>query len=1005
VQPGGHPRGSSLTARLARLGYSDTATAGASVRALELDREDEPSGWPVVAALADAGDPDLALGALGRLAERQACPRDLLASLRREPGFRLRLAAVLGGSAALGEHLARHTADVGLLADDALVTSRPSALGLERALLAAVGADAAGRAAGGGADAADALRLAYRRALLGLAARDLCGAADVEDVAGELADLAAAALAGALAIARAELSPGAEPTRIAVIGMGKCGGRELNYRSDVDVIFVAEPAQPGAEAAALGTATALATGLIRACSELTAEGDLFPVDAALRPEGRAGPLVRTLASHDAYYRRWAQSWELQALLKARCVAGDEALGTAYLTRIAPLVWSEAARPDVPHEVQAMRRRVEADLARRRPAAGPERELKLGPGGLRDVEFAVQLLQLVHGRSDPSLRSGTTLAALDALAAGGYVGREDAAGLASAYRFLRRAEHRVQLQRLQRTHTVPPPGSPALRWLARTMGYRRDPVEEFEAERRRHAATVRRLHEKLFYRPLLTAVARLPAPEARLRPEAARSRLQALGFSQTRQALAHLEALTGGISRRAAIQRTLLPVLLGWFAEEADPDAGLLAFRRVSDALGNSPWYLRSLRDEGLVADRLAHLLARSRYVADLLERAPEAILTLADDAALVLRDRPALERELLAVARRTADWEGGVAAVRALRRHELLRTSCADLLGLASGPAVQRALSDLAAATVAAALDTAARKVAAEERAPLPARLAVIALGRLGSRELSYASDADVVFVHEAATGADPGAATRAAHAVAQETRRLLALPAPDPPLLVDAGLRPEGAQGALTQSLAAFARYHATRAQAWERQALLRAAPLAGDPDLADRFLEQVADLRWPVRLADEDEAQVRRLRDRVQRERVAPGLSAGERWRDLKLGPGGLADVAWAAQLLQLRHAGAVPALRTTATAGALRAAAASGLLEPDAAEVLLAGHAAAARLRDAVVLVSGRRSDVLPGEGRTLDGVRRVAGADLVDDAHERAAAVRAVCDAVILGRGHG
>ena len=273
-------------------------------------------------------------------------------------------------------------------------------------------------------------------------------------MAAELADLAAAALEAALAIARANLPPGSAPCRLAVIAMGKCGARELNYASDVDVIFVAEPgtgpAEDGGEAAALRTATQLAARLIQVCSQSTPEGALFPVDPNLRPEGRSGPLVRTLASHRAYYQRWAQTWEFQALLKARPVAGDAALGAAYAAATGPLVWQAAQRENFVSDVQAMRRRVIGNL----PASVAGRQLKLGPGGLRDIEFAVQLLQLVHGRVDESLREPATLPALAMLAAGGYVGRPDAAELASAYRFLRTVEHLLQLRNLRRTHTMP-----------------------------------------------------------------------------------------------------------------------------------------------------------------------------------------------------------------------------------------------------------------------------------------------------------------------------------------------------------------------------------------------------------------------------------------------------------------------------------------------------------------------------------------------------------------------
>jgi glutamate-ammonia-ligase adenylyltransferase len=406
-------------------------------------------------------------------------------------------------------------------------------------------------------------------------------------------------------------------------------------------VFVAEPVDGVDEPAALQSAAALASRMMAVCGQVA-----WPVDAALRPEGKAGPLVRTLASHEAYYRRWAKTWEFQALLKARPIAGDLSLGQAYVRTVAPLVWSAGERPGFVEDVQAMRRRVEATL--RADTAG--REVKLGPGGLRDVEFSVQLLQLVHGRADETLRSGSTLVALDQLAAGGYVGREDARHLAEAYRWLRTVEHRLQLHRLRRTHLLPPDDDEvALRRLARAVGYRGDVLPLFRRERYGHFKEVRRLHEKLFYRPLLAAVARLPTEDVRLTPAQARERLQALGFADPTTALRHLEALTEGVSRRAAIQKTLLPAMLGWFADAADPDAGLLSFRQVSDALGTTPWYLRLLRDEGTAAERLARLLASSRYAADLFVRAPDAVRMLAAADELQPRTRESLEASFLAV--------------------------------------------------------------------------------------------------------------------------------------------------------------------------------------------------------------------------------------------------------------------------------------------------------------------------------------------------------------------
>jgi glutamate-ammonia-ligase adenylyltransferase len=1021
-----------LVGRLARMGFADAARAErlmTSELALDLDGGTRqgtalgaarpPADEAVLEAIAAAADPDLALSGLARIAgtDRGTDAADVRAALRAEPGFRKRLMAVLGVGTGLTDHLARHPHDCHILRG-ADAVRRPSAAELRAALLHAVCAGphddtpVADLAALGSTDPAAALCAAYKRRILHLAARDLTGVATVEEVAAELADIAGAALEAALAVARAELPAGAAPCRIAIIAMGKCGGCELNYASDVDVIFVAADAD--AESAALRTATRLATGLIGVCSRTTPEGSIFPVDPNLRPEGRSGPLVRTLASHVAYYERWAKTWEFQALLKAMPAAGDIGLGRQYVAALAPMVWQAAQRDHFVEDVQAMRRRVEKTL----PAARAGREIKLGPGGLRDIEFAVQLLQLVHGRTDESLRSPATLVALAALAAGGYVGRDDADDLAAAYRFLRQAEHLLQLYQLRRTHVLPDDPATARR-LGRAMagsggpdGLRpggsrlsADPSAGFTELWRQHARQVRRLHEKLFYRPLLDAVARLPAGAARLTPSAARARLEALGYADPAGALRHIDALTAGVSRRAAIQRTLLPVLLGWFADAAEPDAGLLAFRQVSDALGRTPWYLRLLRDETKAAERMARVLASSRYATGLLLRAPEAVAILGEDAELAPRSLMSLRAEADAAVRRHNEAESAVAAVRSLLRRELLRIAAADLLGRISSGETADALTVVAAASIGAALGAATKKIEAELGGPLPTRMAVIGMGRFGGHETGYGSDADVMFVHDPLPGAEEAGAGRAAHAVAQELRRLLALPGPDPALIVDPGLRPEGRQGPLVRTLASYLAYYRRWSVPWEAQALLRAEPVAGDADLGAEFTQMISEFRYPDGgIGETAVREIRRIKARMEAERMPRGVEPA---LHVKLGPCGLSDVEWTVQLLQLRHAFAVPGLRTTRTLPALTAAREAGLITSDEATVLAESWVLAARIRDAVMLVRGTAGDTIPAGYRELGAVARILGYGpaegqaLVQDYRKAARRARTVVDRLFYG----
>ncbi|MCT2590099.1 bifunctional [glutamine synthetase] adenylyltransferase/[glutamine synthetase]-adenylyl-L-tyrosine phosphorylase [Streptomyces sp. N2-109] len=1003
--------------QLLRRGFTDPAAAGALLDMVELETVREDTLF--LDALAATADPDLALFGVVRLVEALAMGPEkpggmakpegdrgraeaqiLLDTLLTAKPLRDRLLGVLGASEALADHLARHPSDWRALVTYEAADLHPGVAEFEAAL-----ADVAGP---------DDLRVGYRRCLLSIAARDVCGTTELAETAAELADLATATLRGALALARAEEPGDAAACRLAVVAMGKCGGHELNYVSDVDVIFVGELPEgaPGAgsaaggnggngngsgtggmeEAEAVRAATRLASRMMRICSDTTAEGTIWPVDANLRPEGRNGPLVRTLSSHLAYYQRWAKTWEFQALLKARPVAGDRALGEAYMDAVGPLVWQASERENFVGDVQRMRRRVVENI----PAAHLERELKLGPGGLRDVEFAVQLLQLVHGRSDATLRSPTTLVALAELAAGGYVGRQDAAALDASYRFLRTMEHRIQLYRLRRTHLMP--DDPAdQRRLGRSLGFRVQPVTELHRAWRRHATSVRRLHEKLFYRPLLDAVAQLAPGENRLSARAAQQRLEALGYADPAAALRHLEALASGVSRKAAIQRTLLPVLLGWFADSADPDAGLLGFRKVSDALGRTPWYLRLLRDEGVAAENLARVLSAGRLAPDLLLRAPEAVALLGSARELEPRDRAALTQEVLSAVGRADGPEQAVAAARGVRRRELFRTAAADIIQAYGtedtpipedpGPAVERvggALSDINAATLAGALRAAVRGRWGDE---LPTRFAVIGMGRFGGHELGYGSDADVLFVHEPRQGVSEEEAAKAAFAVANEMRRLLQLPTSDPPLLIDADLRPEGKSGPLVRSLASYAAYYRRWSQVWESQALLRARPVAGDAELGARFIELIDPLRYPPGGPSEESVrEIRRLKARMETERMPRGADSTTH---TKLGRGGLSDVEWTVQLLQLRHAGAVPELRTARTREALAAAREAGLLDAADAGTLDEAWLLATRVRNAAMLVRGRPSDTFPSGPRELAAVGRYLGYRGADDAGASAA----------------
>ncbi|GAA4823034.1 bifunctional [glutamine synthetase] adenylyltransferase/[glutamine synthetase]-adenylyl-L-tyrosine phosphorylase [Nocardioides caeni] len=970
---------------LIRLGFADLE------RALSALEELGPGSDELLAYLGRTADPDAALHGLCRIAEALEDPGELITAVRTDEGTAMRLLGVLGASSALADHLAHHPEQWRELTDPALGSTRPAAWAVRAGLLAAVGADPLADvpvATRPDREAVDSLRVEYRRVLLRLAARDLTHHLGVDDAAAELSDLAAGTLDAALAVARQRLGEDALTVRLGVIAMGKCGGHELNYVSDVDVVFVHE----GEER----IAARLAAQLMQVCSDHTAEGTIWPVDANLRPEGKAGPLSRTLASHQSYYERWAEAWEFQALLKARPVAGDLALGAEFVAMVDPMVWSAADRDGFVDAARAMRQRVLEHI----PAKEADRQLKLGAGGLRDVEFAVQLLQLVHGRGDESIRPSTTLSALARLTDGGYIGRHDGDALHRAYAFLRQLEHRIQLHRLQRTHVVPSDEA-SLRRLGRSLGYLKEPEKRLEETWEDHRREVSRLHQKIFYRPLLSAVARMGGDEVRLSSEAAGTRLAALGYDDPEAALRNLEALTAGVSRTAAIQRTLLPAMLQWFAECPDPDGGLFGFRRLSETLGRSPWYLATLRDEGEVAERLAHLLATSRYCTALLESEPAGVRLLGGDLRPV--GRAVLAEEMLATGRRQDGLEKGVRALRGVRRRELLRVAAGDVLGLLEVEEVGQALSRITDATLEATLagvvEATCRQRSLDEP---PTRIALIAMGRYGGFELSYGSDADVLFVHDPADDVDAHEAATFARLVAEELRRVLSVPGPDPALMVDADLRPEGRQGPLVRTLDSYAAYYAKWSHVWEAQALLRADAVVGDEDLRRRFTELIDPLRYPAQgLTADDVIEVRRIKGRVDKERLPRGADPT---LHLKLGRGGLADIEWTVQLLQLRFGHDVPGLRTPQTLPALAAAAEAGLVGADDAQTLAAAWRMASRVRNALALARGRAGDEFPRATLERRAVARILGYELgesdklLDDYLRTARHARTVVDRV-------
>ena len=779
------------------------------------------------------------------------------------------------------------------------------------------------------ADGPDRLVRLKRLAQLRITTRDLLGSATLRETTADLSDLAAAVLVAAMRTADADAGG------MAVIGMGKLGGRELNYASDIDVMFV--DGDPRAARAVMDVA--------RRC---------YRVDANLRPEGRDGALTRTVDAYRTYWERWAQPWEFQALLKAVPVAGDPAVGAAWADAAASALWGHGLSSDDLRSLRALKARAETEVERHGAA---ERDVKRGPGGIRDIEFAVQLLQLVHGRADPDLRTPNTIVALAELDEAGYVAHDDAEGLVGAYRFLRRVEHVLQIEDEQQVHTVPADREHRRR-IARVLGYRgrpeAGPTEAFDRELTRQRNLVRRVHERLYFRPLLDSL----AGAGRLSPETAAGALASFGFTDAERTRAAVRELTRGLTRSSRMMQQLLPLVLDWLSTSPDPDLGLLGLRKLAAGDQRTMSMAQAFRDSPDVAERLCALLGTSALLGDILAANPDLIERLADEHRLETLDRADLVRSAASAASWRPRLDERQRALHRWRRRHLLGIAARDVFDQADVDTVGTDLTAQAEACVETAL--------AQLDPQVP--FAVVALGRFAGDELSYASDLDVLFVHDGTTTADHEEGVRLAAGVL----RFLAGATPAKRIYeIDADLRPEGRQGALSRSLDGYAAYLDRWAQTWERQAFTRARPVAGDTGLASRFLDLLAGAVWDRPFGDDQEREIRRMKARVERERIPPGED--ERFH-LKLGRGSLADVEWTVQLLQLRTG-----TRAPSTLGALDALEADGVVEVADAEVLREAYRFCEQARNRWWLVGSdpTSADALPARPADLLRLARSMG----------------------------
>jgi glutamate-ammonia-ligase adenylyltransferase len=610
-------------------------------------------------------------------------------------------------------------------------------------------------------------------------------------------------------------------------------------------------------------------------------------------------------------------------------------------------------------------------------------VKLGRGGIRDVEFAVQLLQLVHGRHDPQLRVRATLDALDVLGSEGFVAEEDVHALEDAYVFLRHVEHRLQIAGGRQTHTLPTlPRKREL--LARSLGFvdapTRSALDAFEDAWTRTTSVVRTIHERLFYRPLMEAFAATPTMRSTMSEVEADERLAALGYDRPPRVREAIAGMTAGSSRRAKVMRAILPGVLAWMAETPDPDAGMMRFADVARALDGMPHLLPVLRDEPPVVELLCHVLGTGPILAGLLERDPSLI------TALGLRPEEDVRVHALSIVTRSPSSSDATTGLRRFKDAALLRLAARDLAAGAD-PAVfaeiAAELSDVGDACLDAAV-TFARSVQAKKTGgPPPGGFAVIAMGRFGGRELGYASDLDVMFVYDQDAACPDGSDARLFHSSVAE--QVLALLGSTPPIFrVDAELRPEGRNGPIVRSLESYLVYYERWAALWEFQALTRARPCAGDTVLGRRLIDAVAPKVWRPTLSAEEIAEIRKMKARIERERVGGVRGASPRVQSredpryqVKLGVGGLTDVEFTVQLLQMRNGRTYPELRTPNMLKAIDSLEEVGLLEHQDAEWLRDAYLLLNRVRNHMFLLRGLATDVLPTRDEDVERLARSLG----------------------------
>jgi glutamate-ammonia-ligase adenylyltransferase len=857
-------------------------------------------------------------------------------------------------------------------------------------------------------DLCTALRRHKQREFLRIGARDLLPSVSMEETVRELTSLAEGALQSAYRFCRSEVEKdfgvlnvaGTETAqRFVVLGMGKLGGAELNFSSDIDVIFLYEDDEGESSGGAKGKASprdffsALAKKMIQVMGEVTEEGFVFRIDLRLRPLGVNGPLVQSVGSATVYYESWGQCWERAALIKARPVAGEMDLGASFLKDIEPFIYRRYLDYTTVDELRHMKARIENELL---DARSKERNIKLGYGGIREIEFFTQALQLVNGGYVPEVRGQQTIPALAQLARHRFIADKEMQQLVAAYRFLRQVEHKVQIVQEAHAHSIPE-GNEEEQALARRLGYTRQGKkserELFWRDHRTHASNVRAVFDRLFYAAQKEIATDSASAAGSIwndldRQELIVKELETIGFADPNKAYANLLAIRDGevyappSPKRLKVMRTLGPALITEIAKSAAPDQALLNLVKFSHCIGGRTGFLTLLAENPQTMRLLVTLFADSQFLTDLFLNRPELIDTLIRvDLTEIEKTRERMLSELRSAIGEQAHVEDKLNALRRYKTEEFIRIGLHDLGGAIELVPVLNQLSNLADACVGAALEITTNELNDRFGPVASGKFAVMGGGKMGGRELDYNSDLDLVFVYDAAEDARSIGALQPplpAHEyyVRLGQKLLTYLSAPTEEGIaykIDMQLRPSGKSGPLVCSLDAFRQYHKTASQLWERQALIKTRWVAGDSALGKQ-IEQIAEnFAYGQGLAKEGIGEIHHLRMRMERE-----LAGEDETRfNLKKGRGGLVDIEFLAQMLQLAHGHRLPELRRRETLEALDSLHRTGILKTSEYRLLSDGYLFLRRLDHRLRLERDQSIDAFEAEPGRLDGIARALG----------------------------